>query len=239
MVQKQWLIGVCLAVALVCSGTLVHAGTIGFPAARLQPWHLRVELVGDSFTEKLKNDVDADAETGRALVTAAFGLTSWSEIYVRVGMAEFKVDEALFNGDFGFAYGGGARLRLFSFPLGSLGASAQYLRFTSDDGGNVPSGGESINGEWEEVDLTVGIGTKRFGAFQFYAGGAYHYSDIVIDRHDSSETVKLETETPFRLLLGMHIYPLLDFPGGDFVINVETRVVGEIPQFTLGVQYAF
>lgn len=236
MVLKQWLIGGCLAVSLLCSGTLARAGTLGFPSARLQPWHVRVELVGDSFTEKLKDDIDAEAETGRALLTAAFGLTSWSEIYVRVGMAEFKVDEALFNGDFGFAYGGGMRLRLYSFPLGSFGVSAQYLRFTSDDD---DSAGESINGEWEEVDLTVGIGTKQFGAFQFYAGGAFHYSDIVLDSDGSDDEVKLEADTPFRLLLGVHIYPLLDFPGGDFVINVETRLIGEIPQFTLGVQYAF
>ena len=237
MVLKQWLIGVCLlAIALTCSGTLARAGTIGFPVARLEPWHLRFELAGDSFTEKLKNDVDAEGETGRALLTTAFGLTSWSEVYVRLGMAEFQVDEALFNGDFGFAYGGGVRLRLFSFPLGSLGVSAQYLRFTSDDDN---SAGESVSGEWEEVDLTVGIGTKRFGAFQFYVGGAFHYSDIVLDADDSGESDKFETETPFRLLLGTHIYPLLDFPGGDFVINIETRVIGEIPQFTLGVQYAF
>jgi hypothetical protein len=236
MLLKQWLSGACLAVVLVCWGTLAQAGTLGFPAARLQPWHFRFELVGDSFTEKLKNDVNADADTGRALLTVAVGLTDWSEVYARVGMAEFKVDEALFNGTFGFAFGGGARLRLFSFPLGSFGVTGQYLRFTSNDS---DSAGIALDGEWQEIDLAAGIGTKRFGAFQFYAGGAYHDSDIVIDSAVPGTAVKLKAETPFRLLLGVHIYPLIDFPGGDFVVNIETRLIGEIPQFTLGVQYAF
>jgi hypothetical protein len=168
-------------------------------------------------------------------VTAAFGLTDWSEIYARVGMAEFKLDKDLFNGSFGFAYGGGVRLRLFSFSLGTLGMSAQYLRFTSDDS---DSAGEARDGEWEEVDVAVGIGTKRFGVFQFYAGGVFHDSDVVIDG-GTSPRVSLEPETPFRLLLGANIYPIVDFPGGNFVVNIEARLIGEIPQFTLGVQYAF
>ncbi|MCZ6874504.1 MAG: hypothetical protein O7G88_13410 [bacterium] len=221
--------------ALGCLAT-AQAGTIGFPSARLQARHFRFELVGDSFKEKLKNDGDAEAGTGRALVTAAFGLTDWSEIYARVGMAEFSVKADLFNGSFGFAYGGGVRLRLLSFPLGVLGVSAQYLRFTSDDS---DSAGEARDGEWEEVDLTAGIGTKRFGAFQFYTGGVFHYSDVVIDGEEPTSRVSLEAETPFRLLLGVNIYPLLDFPGGNFVVNIEARLIGEIPQFTLGVQYAF
>lgn len=236
MVLKQWLISGCLAVVLLCPGAPAWAGTLGFPAARLQPWHVRFELVGDSFSEKLQNDIEAEADTGRALLTAAFGLTAWSEVYARVGMAEFKVDEDLFNGGFGFAYGGGVRLRLFSFPLGVLGVSAQYLRFTSDD---QDSAGEARNGKWQEFDLTAGIGTKRFGAFQFYAGGAFHQSDIVIDGEGPSAALDLKAKTPFRLLLGVLIYPLLDFPGGDFAVNVEARFIGEVPQFTVGVQYAF
>jgi hypothetical protein len=39
--------------------------------------------------------------------------------------------------------------------------------------------------------------------------------------------------------VGVHIYPLTDFPGGQFVVNLEARFIGEIPQVTLGLQYAF
>jgi hypothetical protein len=233
MVLKRWLMGACLGVALVALGTPAQAGTLGFPAPRLQPLHFRFELVGDGFEEKLNKD--AESETGRALLTAAFGPTAWSEIYARVGMANFEVDEDLFNGRFGFAYGGGLRLRLFSFALGDFGVAAQYLRFTSND---HDSAGEFRRGKWREFDLTAGFGTKRFGVFQFYTGGAFHHSDITIDG-GSSATVDLETRIPFRFLIGINIYPLLDFPGGDFVVNVEARIIGEIPRFTLGVQYAF
>ncbi len=233
---RQWFFSGCVALALGWVVTPVQAGTVGFPAARLQARHFRFELVGDSFKEDLKNSVDAEVETGRALVTVAFGLTDWSEIFARGGMAEFKVDEDLFNGGFGLAFGGGVRLRLFSFTLGTFGLSAQYLRFTSNDDDSV---GEARDGEWQEIDLTLGVGTRRFGAFQFYAGGVFHHSDVTIDSDGPSAQVDLETQTPFRLLLGVHIYPLVDFPGGDFLINVEARFIGEIPQFTLGVQYAF
>lgn len=233
MVLKRWLVGACLAVAFVCLGAPAQAGTLGYPAARLQPLHFRLELVGDGFKEKLNHN--AEAETGRALLTAVFGPTSWSEIYARIGMANFKVDEDVFKGRFGFAYGGGLRLRLFSFSLADFGVSAQYLRFTSND---HDSAGEFRHGKWQEFDLTAGIGTKQFGPFQFYTGGAFHHSDITIEG-GSSATDDLEARIPFRLLLGVNIYPLLDFPGGDFVINVEARFIGEIPQFTLGVQYAF
>ena len=49
----------------------------------------------------------------------------------------------------------------------------------------------------------------------------------------------LETDIPFRLLLGTHIFPLFDVPSGQFLVNIEARLIGETPQFTLGVQYAF
>ncbi len=212
----------------------VQAGMIGFPAARQQPRHIRLEVAVDSFKEDLKNMGGAEATTGRALVTAAVGLTSWSEVFVRLGLGEFNVDEALFSGDFGLAYGGGLRFLVWRFPFGRLGLTGQYLRFTSDDD---DSAGISLDGEWEEFDVAVGIGTTRFGAFQFYAGGAYHDTDITITGGPSR--TNLEADVPFRAFLGIHIYPFIDFPRGEFVINVEARLIGETPQFTFGVQYSF
>jgi hypothetical protein len=217
------------------TATVALAGTIGFPVPRQEPLHLRFELVGDSFQEALDDSGDAEATTGRALATVALGLTSWLELYGRVGLAEFNVDEALFSGGFGFAFGGGLRARLWRFPFGQLGLAGQYLRFTSDDD---DSAGIRIEGEWEEFDLALGIGTRRFGAFQFYGGGAYHETEITLDPETGSHRT-LDTETPVRLFLGVHIYPLADFPRGEFVVAVEARFIGETPQFTLGVQYQF
>jgi hypothetical protein len=212
------------------------AGMLGFPAPQQQPWHMRFELAGDSFKEDLQNTGDAEATTGRALATVALGLTNWSEIFARFGTAEFNVHEALFNGNFGLAYGGGLRLRLLRLPLGVLGASAQYLRFTSNDDDVA---GTRVEGEWKEVDVAVGIGTRRTGPFEFYAGGAYHQSDITLKTPSTGGRATLESKIPFRGFVGIHIYPLADVPSGKFLVNIEARFIGETPQVTLGVQYAF
>jgi hypothetical protein len=206
---------------------------LGYPVPRQRPLHLRFELAGDSFQEYL-DSLDAKATSGRGLVTTAVGLTDWSEIYARFGMAEFNVRKTGFNGDFGFAYGGGARLRLFRLSWGSVGLTGQYMRFTNDDNNNV-----SREGTWEEVDVAIGLGSRRFGAFQFYGGGAYHQTDLTIRDKSTGTRMNFKSDIPGRLFVGAHIYPLTDFPGGQFVVNVEVRFVGEIPQVTLGLQYAF
>lgn len=234
--KQSWLWGWLLV--LVVSGALspVGAGVLGYPAARLQPWHFRLEVAGDSFEENLQDGGSPRARTGRALVTLAFGLTSWSEIYARVGGAEFSIDDRLFNGEFGPAFGGGVRFRLLSFPVGVIGISGQYLFFMSNDDN---SAGEPVDGKWQEAEAMIGFGTKRFGHFQFYTGAAFHYSDVRLENQVTGVDESLKTDQPLRLVVGVNLYPLLDFPGGDFVINVEVRFVGEIPRFTVGAQYAF
>jgi hypothetical protein len=221
----------CLLQALV---TTAAAGMLGYPVPRLRPLHARIELAGDSFQETLDSLDNARATSGRGLLTVAFGLTNWSEIYARFGMAEFNVRRAEFNGDFDFAYGGGARLRLLQRSWGSVGLIGQYLRFDSDDNNNP-----NRDGTWEEIDIGLGLGSRRFGAFQFYGGGVYHHTDITIRDKSLGTRTKLESEIPGRIFLGAHIYPLVDFPGGEFVVNIEVRFVGEIPQVTLGLQYSF
>jgi hypothetical protein len=206
---------------------------LGYPVPRQRPLHLRFELAGDSFQERL-DSLDAKATSGRGLVTTALGLTEWSEIYARFGMAEFNVRKAGFNGDFGFAYGAGARLRLFRLSWGSGGLMGQYMRFTNDDNNNA-----SRDGTWEEVDVAIGLGSRRFGAFQFYGGGAYHQTDLTLRDKSTRTRTNFKSEIPARLFVGVHIYPLVDFPGGQFVVNAEARFVGEIPQVTLGLQYVF
>lgn len=227
--------GAILLLALVLLPPITLAGMLGYPAASQQPFHLRVEIAGDSFKEEVTGPGDAEANSARALFTAALGLTEWSEIYVRLGTADFAVDEALFNGGVGLAYGGGIRFRLLQLPLGNLGLTGQYLRFTSNDSN---SAGVQVEGEWEEIDIALGIGTRRFGPFQFYAGGAYHQAEMQLKPAVGRRTT-LETDIPFRIFFGANIFPLADFPSGKFLVNLEARVIGETPQFTLGVQYAF
>jgi hypothetical protein len=221
----------CLLHTLVATAV---AGMLGYPVPRLRSLHARIELAGDSFQETLDAFDNAKATTGRGLLTVAFGPTDWSEIYARFGMAEFNVQSIEYNGDFGFAYGGGIRLRLFQLSWGSGGLIGQYLRFHDNDNNNP-----SRDGTWEEVDVGLGLGSRRFGAFQFYGGGVYHNTNITIRDNSVGTRTNLQSEIPGRIFLGVNIYPLVDFPGGEFVVNVEVRFVGEIPQVTLGFQYSF
>ena len=115
---------------------------------------------------------------------------------------------AEFSGDFGFAYGGGARLRLFRLSWGSGGLIGQYLRFQSDDTNNP-----NRDGTWEEVDVGFGVGSRRFGAFQFYGGGVYHDANITLQDKSTGIRMNLKSEIPGRIFLGANIYPLVDFPG--------------------------
>ena len=221
----------CLLHALA---TTAVAGMLGYPVPRQRPLHLRFELAGDSFQETLDGLNDAKATSGRGLVTIALGLTDWSEIYARFGLAEFNVRRVAYDGDFGLVYGGGARLRLLRLSWGSVGLMGQYMRFRDDDNNNV-----NRDGTWQEMDVAVGLGSRRFGAFQFYGGGAYHQTELTIHDKSLGTRTKLKSKLPERLFVGVHIYPLTDFPGGQFVVNLEARFIGEIPQVTLGLQYAF
>lgn len=234
--QKLMWSGLMLVLLCTICPHIVQAGMVGFPIPRQEFLRLRFEIAGDSFREDLDGSGDPEATTGRALATIAMGLTSWSELYARVGMAEFNIKSLGFNGDFGLAYGGGLRLRLAKFPIGSIGVTGQYLRLTSND---KDSAGERLEGEWEEIDAVLGFGTKQFGAFQFYLNAAYHLSDVTVETDDTNNRTTFDEDFPYRLVLGVHLFPLVDFPRNEFLVNFEARVIGETPQFTLGVQYAF
>ncbi|ETX07586.1 outer membrane beta-barrel protein [Candidatus Entotheonella palauensis] len=228
------LISLCGLILMLWPAASAQAGLIGYPLPRPPVFSPRIELTGDSFKADLKSDRDAEATTGRALATISFGLTPWVELYARAGLAEFNVDNFDFKGDFGFAYGGGARLRVWELPFVSVGLLGQYLRFTSDDN---DSAGQAAEGEWEAYDIGLGLGTRRIGAFQFYGGVTYHEVDVTLTR--AGNRLTLEQDIPVLAFVGLHIIPLTDFPRGEFLVNVEARLIGETPQFTLGLQYQF
>ena len=226
----------CLLGLLVYHALLTpaRAGLIGFPTPRLQPFQFEVGLSGDSFKADLSGDGDARATTGRALVTLNLGLTPWSEVYARVGTAEFNIDEAVFSGGFAPAFGGGLRLRLWRLPYSDIGLIAQYLRFTSNDD---DSAGASVDGTWEEFDVGLSLGTRRLGLFQLYTGVTYHQINITLD--EPEDDISLHQRIPVIAFAGVLIYPFTDFPKGNFTVNIEFRLIGEIPQFTLGLHLQF
>lgn len=213
---------------LIALHTTAWAGILGYPVPRLKPLQARIELAGDSFQETLDRFDNAKDSTSRGLLSLVFAPTEWSEIYGRFGMAEVNVKRLSFNGDFGFAYGGGARIRLFRLAWGGGGVFGQYLRFQSDDNNNPQRDATS-----DEIDVGLGLGSRRFGAFQFYGGGAYHETTLNIRDNRLNSRTRLRSNIPFRGFVGVHIYPLTDFPDGEFVVNVEARFIGEIPSSLL------
>ena len=240
-VGLRLVLSVAVSIWVLCDAApVVHAGMIGYPAARQERLlQVRVEVAGDSFRELMEPAEVATAGeyrvgTGRALLTIASGVTDWSEIYARIGTAEFQIEGTDFNGSYGTAYGGGVRLRLWRFGWGVIGVTGQYLRFSSND--DDP---HEIDASWEEYDVALGAGTRRFGTFQLYAGAAYHVSRIDLSGGDGVLGSGFESAIPARGFAGMNFYPLVDFPAGQFVVNVEARFIGETPQFTLGLQYSF
>ena len=240
-VGLRLVLGVIVSVWVLCDAApAALAGTIGYPAARQDRLlQFRVEVASDGFRELMEPAGVATAGeykvgTGRALFTIASGLTEWSEIYARFGTAEFYIEGTDFNGSFGTAYGGGVRLRLLRFGWGVVGVTGQYLQFSSSD--DEPS---EIEASWEEFDVALGMGTRRFGTFQLYAGAAYHLSRIDLSGGDGVLESDFESAIPVRGFAGLNFYPLVDFPAGHFVVNVEARFIGETPLFTLGLQYSF
>ena len=240
-VGLRLVLSVIVSIWVLCDAApTALAGTIGYPAARQERLlQVRIEVAVDSFREVMEpagvaTGGEYKVGTGRALLTIASGVTDWSEIYARFGTAEFKIEGTDFNGSFGTAYGAGLRLRLLRFGWGVIGATGQYLRFSSSN--DAPS---EIEASWEEFDVALGAGTRRFGTFQLYAGAAYHLSRIDLSGGDGTLESDFESAIPVRGFVGLNFYPLVDFPAGQFVVNVEARFIGETPQFTLGLQYSF
>ena len=240
-VGLRLVLGVIVSIWVFCDAApAALAGTIGYPAARQDGLlQFRVEVAGDGFRELMEPaGVPTGGEykvgTGRALLTIASGVTEWSEIYARFGTAEFHIEGTDFNGSFGTAYGGGVRLRLLRFGWGVVGVTGQYLQFSSSD--DEPS---EIEASWEEFDVALGAGSRRFGTFQIYAGAAYHLSRIDLSGGEGVLESDFESVIPVRGFAGVNFYPLVDFPAGHFVVNVEARFIGETPLFTLGLQYSF
>ena len=225
------------------SAPVALAGMLGYPAARQERLlQMRLELAGDSFRQDVESrgpisvGEEFKAGTGRGLVTVVAGLTDWSELYARFGGGEFEIVGTGFNGSFGLAYGGGLRLRLLRFGWGAVGVTGQYLRFSSDDD---DAEGAEVEGLWEEFDAALGVGTRRFETFQLYGGVAYHQSTITLSGGEGVLESDFESAVPVRGFVGVNFYPLVDFPAGHVVVNVEARFLGETPQFTLGLQYSF
>lgn len=190
------------------------------------PFGLEV-LVGFMDREVDRSDVrfPFDVESTRLLAKVTFRPASFFEIYGLGGIADLDspFEDADFDGDFGAAYGGGARLTFFRDPEWydiTVFAEGRYLQFESDASGvlfeTAPGGCASgapgptcvsadQTFDWREWEARVGV-SWRFYLTRPYLG--IRYSDAEADSRISISPAEfdLRAEDNVGGFVGIDIY---------------------------------
>lgn len=187
------------------------------------PFGLEI-LVGVMDREVDRSDVrfPFDVESTRLLGKVTFRPASFFEIYGLGGIADLDspFEDADFDGDFGAAYGGGARLTFFRDPEWydiTVFAEGRYLQFESDASGvlfeapDPGNPGETILVaadqffDWREWEGRVGV-SWRFYLTRPYLG--LRYSDAEADSRVSISPAEfdLRAEDNVGGFVGIDIY---------------------------------
>jgi hypothetical protein len=194
---------------------------------------------------------DIEIDSNRVFLKGALGLHPNVDIFVKLGTAsanwEAKYKEPgdpgekiEFEGDSDFAWGVGAKVKIFETPGGlRLLGDAQYLSYKVD--GDVKLAGEEIpfadsETEIEEWQVAVYV-NQTFGNFSPYAG--VKYSDLEMDWElDLAGILKIEGDAEaddnFGIFLGTDIYVIPNL----LSINIEARFIDETAG-TFGLTYRF
>lgn len=157
-----------------------------------------------------------DVESTRLLLKATFRLATFFEVYGLAGIADLDspFEDADFDGDFGAAFGGGARLTFFRNPEWfdtTVFVEGRYLQYESDASG-VPfeAGGGAIvfadqSFDWREWEGRVGA-SWRFYLTRPYVG--LRYSDAEADSRISITPAELDLRAVDNVgaFLGIDIY---------------------------------
>lgn len=155
--------GVGLLLVWILSVQNAEAGSIGRPTASgkadtLSEFNLEYDLVQrDLDTDELAFRGTATSE--RLLLQGVYGLTQYSDLYLRVGMADLETSARGFDGDLGPAFGGGGRWTVYQKGDLRLGFGIQFLEFFSSNGSVSP------RASWTEIESFLGgdlIGIDRF-----------------------------------------------------------------------------
>lgn len=166
----------------VCAGTLAFLATTGFAlpeaatAARLgDPGSVAAPsrfTLGVEY-EFLERDVEFDSpffgateaelESQRILFRGAYGIAPNLEVFLRLGTVEGETDTPKVSGDFSLGFGGGVKGVMLRGANWALGATAQMLYFSSENGGEV---------EVFELDAAIGA--------SFALGPAAPYAGLVM-----------------------------------------------------------
>ena len=163
-----------LLVAALFSGLSAEnaaAGSIGRPTASgradtLSEFNLEYDLVQrDLDTSEFGFEGTATSE--RVLLQGIYGLTPYSDLYLRVGMAGVETSSRGFNGDLGPAFGGGGRWTVYQKGDLRVGIGIQFLEFFSSNGSASP------RANWTEIETFLGGELQGLDRFIPYFGVSF------------------------------------------------------------------
>ncbi len=109
-----------------------------------------------------------DASSERLLLQGLYGVTPFTDLSLRIGMADLETSRRGFNGDPGIAFGGGARWTLFQTGDLRVGIGFQFLQFFSRDGGS-----QTPRVTWTELESFFGGSFQGMERFTPYFGIAF------------------------------------------------------------------
>ncbi len=146
-----------------------NAGVIGDPTASGKPNTLsQFNLEYDLIERDMDSSGDGsggETTSERILLQGIYGLTQFVDLHLRVGMADLETGSRDFEGDFGVAFGGGARWTLFQKEKLKVGIGIQFLEFFSRD-----SSAAASKVTWSEIESFLGGSLQGMEHFVPYFG---------------------------------------------------------------------
>ncbi|HLG21783.1 MAG TPA: hypothetical protein VI382_03140 [Candidatus Manganitrophaceae bacterium] len=148
------------------------AGTIGSPAAAGRPATLsQLNLEYDTVQRDMNSNdrsFSGDVTSERILLQGVFGLTPYTDFFLRVGAADLETASRGFNSGLGVAYGGGGRWTVLKKGDLKIGLGLQFLEFLGRDADAPIS-----KVHWDELETFVGGEIEGLERFTPYFGVSF------------------------------------------------------------------
>ena len=230
--------------------------------------------VTESLPDERESIQDMEVDSNRIFLKGTLGLHPNVDMFVKLGMAstnweamlkepEYPDEKFEFEDDWDFAWGIGAKIKIFETPGGlRFMADGQYLSYKVDgdvkvDGKDLdqlileefrlwdPMATFSSDSEIEIKEWQVALYVNQtFGNFSPYAGIKYSECDVDFELNGSGQlsgdpySMKVkgdaEADDNFGIFLGTDIYVIPN----QLSINIEGRFLDETAG-TIGVNYRF
>jgi hypothetical protein len=209
-------IGVGLFLIWIVSVRIAEAGSIGRPTASgrtgtLSELNFEYDLVQrDLSTDDLRFQGTATSE--RVLLEGIYGLSQYSDLYLRAGMADLETSSRGFDGDLGPAIGGGGRWTVYQRGDLKMGVGIQFLEFFSRGGG-----GPSSSANWTEIESFLGGEIQGIERFIPYFGISFSQ---VLGRFKGGPAIRADNFIGLFVGAEFHVY-------NQYYVSSEARIVNE------------